>query len=84
MVQEIPDEEKNAEAFEEVEESKEVKQMITQTMTKYYTNKQVNQQKVEAGVAIEPEHGAFPEKPETKPEEIKLVQMVVKEQENQD
>ena len=42
MVQEIPDEEKNEESFEDAEEIKEGKQMITQTMTKYYNNKEIN------------------------------------------
>ena len=54
---EIPDEEKQPieEAMAEQEENKETKQLINDTMTKYHSKKETNQQKVEAGPAVEPQ-----------------------------
>ena len=54
---EIPDEEKQPieEAMAEQEENKETKQLINDTMTKYHAKKETNQQKVEAGPAVEPQ-----------------------------
>ena len=82
IVQEIPEEERqtNEEAFEEAEANAETKNLMRQTMTKYQNNKLVNQQKVEAGVSVEPEPFVFSVKQETNPEEIKLAQEMVIEQ----
>ena len=82
IVQEIPEEERqtNEEAFEEAEANVEAKNLRIQTMTKYQNNKLVNQQKVEAGVSVEPEPFVFNVKQETNPEEIKIAQEMVIEQ----
>ena len=82
IVQGIPDDEKleNNEVFDQAEMSKEVRQMISSTLNKYRANREINNQKVEAGITVEPQTGAFPEKQETKPEEIKLAQEMVIEQ----
>ena len=50
-------------------------------MTKYQNNKLVNQQKVEAGVSVEPEPFVFSRTEEIKPEDITLAKNITKEQE---
>ena len=82
IVQGISDDEnaEKDEPFGEAESNADIKNMIRQTLSKYHNTKQFNDLKVEAGVAVEPQHGAFPQKEENKPEELVLVQKLTVEQ----
>ena len=55
--------------------------MIRQTLNNYRNTKSINQQKVEAGVAVEPDPFVFARTEEIKPEDITLAKNISKEQE---